>query len=300
MRKRNTDGGSWLELGCQIIHKDDVRRLRLQEEHLAKVRSKVQSMGKVNILVVGTRLESLKKVLTSPAGLRQYIVKFTENHRDVLDAIKKNPTQMIIFGQGDLLLSDPQLKACFDARPSAMATLAIIEREDARKQLLQAGIDECLSDNSCEEFIFRAIERALLGHAVGSTAPRQLSGEVLIVSVHNARVNLISFLLEENGYNVCVTNTLAEAKYQVSHCFDAVFADYQPGNSESCAAIMEHFSGLPLIALCDQLSDGREAVEKGASNYLCMPLDKEDIRMIIKQLMATTAPTAQAGTSAIT
>ena len=53
MRKKNTKDGSWLELGCQIIGKEQVSRLRLKDEHLAKVRSKIKSWGKVDILVIG-------------------------------------------------------------------------------------------------------------------------------------------------------------------------------------------------------------------------------------------------------
>lgn len=286
MRKKNTDGGAWLELGCQIINTEEVRRLRLQEEQLAKVRSKLQGCGRINILVVGLKSESLARIFGAPAAVRRYAPRFVASAREAQEALKKDGAQVLILGRGEELLSNRQVQSLFEAKPSATATLAIIEHEETRTPLLQAGIDECLSEGSCQEFMLRAIERALEGGAV-RCVHKQLCGEVLLVSVHSTRVNLISYYLEENGYNVCTASSLAEARMRRGQ-LDAVFADYQPGDPEGFRELLEQFAGLPLVAICDRIPDGQEAVRSGASNYLCMPLEKDDIRMVIRQLMART------------
>ena len=292
MHRKSTKDGAWLELGCQSVSREEVRRLRMQEEQANRACSKLRSGGKVNILVVGPQDDSFNRIFSAQNVIKRYSVKFADSLAQAVNPIKNAEAQLVIFRLEDELYTKPHFTVCIQTKPASLATLAIIEKEDKRPTLLQAGVDECLSVNNCEEFLLRAIERTLASHAVRGIVKTTLSGRVLIVSVQNARLNLLSHHLEENDYNVRLAHGLEEANHCMTEPFDAVFVDYNASHPEEMAHLQMQFSGLPIIALCDDYHAGRQAVMNGASNYLCMPLDKEDIQMIVKQLMsAELAPT---------
>ena len=149
--------------------------------------------------------------------------------------------------------------------------------------LMMAGVDECLTVKNCDDYLFYAIERALIGHTMrNSSAEQQLSGRVLIVSIDNSRVNLMIFQLEENGYNFRVVTDINEAQHYAKDPFDLILADYDEDSDKEFSGLMEIFSGLPVIAMCENVSQGQQAIMNGASNYLCMPPRKEDVQMILE------------------
>ncbi|MBN2376563.1 MAG: PilZ domain-containing protein [Sedimentisphaerales bacterium] len=287
IRRKDTNEGSWLELGCQSISRKEVRRLQLQEESVVKLRNKMMNRGPTTILVVGEQKNTMIKLFSSYVGKQRYNVTFVDNLPQARQAIQRKQPQLVIFNLKEQEYISREFTLFLNSNPSSLATLAIIDKEEARTPLLQAGVDECLSVNNYEDFVFRSIERALLGHAMQNINTDSLHGQVLIFSVQRSRINFISFHLEENGFNVCVANNLNEAKnfaFQ-DDSFDAVFADYLPGQSDEFAILREIFDNIPVIALCDNFSNGQQAVKDGANNYLCKPLNKEDVIMVIKQFV---------------
>ena len=234
MRRKDTNEGTWLELGCQSISRKEVRRLQLQEESVAKLRYKMMNRGQTTILVVGEQKKTMLKLFSTYVGQQRYNVTFVDNLPQARQAIQKKQPQLAIFYLKEQEYASREFTLFLNSNPSSLATLAIIDKDEARTPLLQAGVDECLSINNYEDFIFRSIERALLGHAMQDTNTDSLHGQVLIFSLQKSRINFTSFHLEENGFNVCIANNLNEAKNFAlqDDSFDAVFADYLPGQSD--------------------------------------------------------------------
>jgi len=171
--------------------------------------------------------------------------------------------------------------------PPFLATLALIDSELDRMPLIMAGVDECLSENNYDEFLFPAIERAIVGHTLRQNkGAMQVSGRALVCSIDNTRVNLISYQMEEHGYTLRVVSDIDEARHCLKDPFDLVMVDYDFDNSEEFREIRDLFCELPVIALCDEIVHGQQAIVDGASNYLCMPPCKEDIQMVL-ELAAT-------------
>ena len=116
--------------------------------------------------------------------------------------------------------------------------------------------------------------------------PQQLSGRALIATIDNTRINLVSYQLEENGYNYRIVNGVDEAKKSENDPFDLVLADYDTDNPEEFRELRKLFCHISVIAMCDDIADGQQAMVDGASNYLCMPPSKEDIHMILELAMS--------------
>jgi len=288
MRRKDTNEGSWLELGCQSISPKEVRRLQLLEESVAKLHKNMMNKGQTTVIVVGEQNKTMLKLFSTYAGKQRYNVTFVENLPKARRAIQKKQPQLAIFYLKEQEYTGHEFAVFLNSiSSSSLATLAIIDKDKARTPLLQAGIDECLSANNYEDFIFRSVERAMLSHAMQNTDTDSLHGQVLIFSVQRSRINFISFHLEENGFNICIANNLNEAKNFAlqDESFDAVFADYLPGQSDEFAILKSIFKNTPVIALCDNFSVGKQAVKEEADNYLCKPLNKEDISMVVKQFV---------------
>lgn len=284
IRKMNNQDGNWLELGCRSVNNEEVRRLRLQEEQTTKTRSKLHSRRGMLVMLVGRDKDTklIEKKLASRVQTRQYNIRCVDSVHLAMKSAEKTSAQLAIFCHGSQLSKDPQLLEALELKPPDLATLAIIEREEDRVFLLQAGIDECLAERNYDNFLFSAIERAMVGHAGRSNkAARQLSGQALIVSIDNTRVNLVSYQLEEHGYSFRVATDLQEAKQFTSDMFDLVLADFDAEDYEEFKSVRQLFGNLSVIALCEDVAHGQHAIVNGASNYLCMPPREEDIQMVL-------------------
>ena len=191
--------------------------------------------------------------------------------------------QLAIFSRGSKLCHNPKMLDELKLKPSELATLAIIESEEDRMPLILAGIDECLMEQNNEEYLFYSIERAMVGHALRQNKKsQQMSGRILIQSIDNTRINLVTYQLEEHGYSIRVANDLEEARNHEKDPFDMILADYDVDSPEEFRSLRGLFYELPVIALCDDIVHGQQAIVDGAGNYLCMPPTKEDIQMILE------------------
>ena len=282
VRKMTNENGSWLEVGCRSAGTEEVRRLRLQEEQVTKTRSKLRSQRGILIILVGDNSDEFEKKLTAKIKIKNYSVRRFDSVHQAIHNAEKLQAQLAIFCRGSHLCRDSKMLDELKSKPSELATLAIIESEEDRMPLILAGIDECLMEQNYEEYLFHSIERSMVGHALRQNKKSMnMSGRVLIQSIDNTRINLITYQLEEYGYSTRVANDLEEAQNCVKDPFDMILADYDPDNPEEFRSLRELFNDLPVIALCDDISHGQKAIVDSASNYLCMPPTKEDIQMIL-------------------
>ncbi|MCK4628494.1 MAG: PilZ domain-containing protein [Sedimentisphaerales bacterium] len=283
VRKMTNENGSWLEVGCRGASTEEVRRLRLQEEQVTRTRGKLHSQRGILIILVGDNSDEIERKLAAKIKVKNYSIRRFDSIHQAMHNAEKLQAQLAIFCRGSRLCHDSEMLDELKLKPSELATLAIIESEEDRMPLILAGIDECLMEQNYEEYLFHSIERAMVGHALRQNKKtQQISGRILIQSIDNTRINLVTYQLEEHGYSIWVANDLEEARNYVKDPFDMILADYDVDNPEEFRSLRELFYELPVIALCDDIVHGQQAIVDGAGNYLCMPPTKEDIQMILE------------------
>ncbi len=291
MRKMVNQDGSWLEIGCRSLGEDEVRRIRLQEEKIAKMRSRLHRKASILILVVGPDSEETTQLL-GKIKAAEYQVKRLTAVQEALRTAEKVSAQLAIFCQGSDICEDKNVLAELKKIPPGLATLAIVDHDADRFPLLQAGVDECttrVNGAIREEFIFHAIERALVGHVVRCQDQRGATSKALILGGNNTKINLISYQLEEHGYMAQSASNLEEARNHPEKEYDLIFVDFDAMPKGEFEQILKYFDGLPVIALCDEIGNGHQAVSLGANNYICMPPGEEEMRMILESLATDSA-----------
>jgi len=291
MRKMVNENGSWLEVGCRSINDEEVRRIRMQEEHASKMRSKIYEKTGIIIILVGPQLENVER-LAIRIKSEGYQIRREEDPYLVRKIAESLSAQLAIFYHADRLLSDPAaLRVVMDS-PAKLAKLAIVENEKDRNELFQNGFDECLTVDNCDTFLFHSIERALVGHAVRHSAGGYMpTAAALIYSVDNTKVNMLKYQLENHEYNCQIINELSQTQELNPNEFDLVMVDFDQYRVEEFRQLRRQFSELPIVALCNEISLGQQAMAEGADNYLCMPPNKEDMRMILEGCMAKASTT---------
>jgi len=283
MLKMSNQDGSWLEVGCRSINNEEVRRLCLHEEQIAKARSKLYRRHSIFIVVVGNENDVEKTRLMSKLKSQDYNVRRADSIHVALQSAERTKAQLMILCNGSEVCEDPELLQSIKSRPAELAILAIIKNHEHRAVLLAAGVDECLDDQKKEEFLFHAIERAMVGHAVRHNRnAKQLSGRVLIFSIDSARINMMAYQLKENGYSYRVATNIEDADKFLTDPFDLVISDYDIDCIVEFKKLRMMFNELPMVAMCEDLSLGQQAIVDGANDYLCMPPGREDIQMILE------------------
>ena len=280
IRKRSNENGSWLELGCRSASSVLVRRLRLQEQQVLKARHKLQNRKNILIILIGANTKETKE-LEELLNKKEYHVRQYPSGQQGFESARKMSASLIILCQGSQFARDKSLLAEMEQKPQQTATLAIVEKEEHRFPLYRAGVDECLTRESCEDFFLHGIERAIITHTVCQAEPKLDSSlAALVLSRESARINQITYFLEENGY-VCRVVSSLERALKIKKNFTVVFADFD-GDLDGLAEVRSAFPQTKLIVLCDEIKLGYQAVANGANNYLTMPPHEENIRMVLE------------------
>lgn len=287
LRKMADQDGSWLEVGCRTASNERVRRLRLQEEQVNKMRGKLRCKKNILVVVVGRNTDETNKVVQR-IETEGYKVRHLEVVAAAMNTIQNLSAQLVIFCEGSQLCRDKQQLAMLLDSPAKLAKLAIIKDTEDRFALAEAGIDECLMAHQ-DEYLFTAMERALVGHLVRQNRKSETStSQALVITLDNTVTNLISYQLQEHGYEWQVAQDAEDARKISDQDFDLIFADFNPQELDVFKAIQDDFGKIPIIALCDEISQGHQAMKAGASNYLCMPPKEDDMRMILQSLLTCT------------
>ena len=279
MRKHSNQDGAWLEVGCRSVSDEAVRRIRLQEERIARMRNKLHKKSGILVFVVGPETEEITKLINR-INTEGYQAKRSDSPHLAIETAKKLKAHLIIYYQGRLLCRDKELLKIATSGPSSLATLAVVDDEEQQFDLFRAGIDECLHVHHGDELLFFAMERALIGHTIRQN--ETLTGQVLVISNDNTKINLVFYQFEDRGYICQVERDMEKALEINASEYDLVLTDYDEAAQDNFRALREKYKKTPLIALCDDMSCGTQAMADGANNYLCMPPTKENMHMILE------------------
>ncbi len=291
MRKMNNQDGSWLEVGCRAVTDEEVRRTRLQEEQIAKMRSKMHKRSGVIILAVGPETEENNKLIERIKA-ESYQVRQITGIAAAMESARKISAQLAILCNGSEISKDNKLLPELAKAPSGLASIAIVDNDEDRFALIEAGVDECLKKSSSkkDDFLFHAIERAMVGHLLRQGKNTSSTNKALLVSLDNTKINLITYQFEEHGYECQHVDSAEEAIKLKNDPFDIVVAEYDGYNDDEIKKLIKHFEGYPVIAMCDEIRFGSRAMATGVANYLNMPPKNDDIRMILESCVNTKQP----------
>ena len=201
MRKMTNQDGSWLEVGCRAVGDEEVRRARLQEDQIAKMRSKMHKRSGIIILAVGPETEENNKLIER-VKLASYQVRQITGIVPAMESARKISAQLAILCNGSEISKDPKLLAELAKAPSTLARIAIVDNDEDRFALIEAGVDECLKkrDSKKDDFLFYGIERAMVSHLLRQGKSLNSTTKALVVSMDNTKINLITYQLEDHGY----------------------------------------------------------------------------------------------------
>ncbi|MCF7958458.1 MAG: PilZ domain-containing protein [Phycisphaerae bacterium] len=284
MEKIKNEYGCMVEVGCRILDDDVVHRLCLQEEQISAMRGKIRNKQDVTIQVIGSDL-GMVNALGEFIEEQKYHVNCVSSIQKALDYAQRVSTNVIILCQGIGLVNDRKALEGLSEFSPTVATLAIIGTDDCPVELFNIGIDEVIKKKNLNKYLFVSIERALIGHYFRQhETTRHMTGRTLVISENNAHISLITYHLKEKNYSFRMLKDGGGINEFSDKNFDLIVADFNPNNLNGFKAICDHFSKTATIAICDDYGDGKLAMSQGASNYLCMPIKKEDIEMILENL----------------
>jgi DNA-binding NarL/FixJ family response regulator len=290
MRKMANQNGCWLEIGCRSISVEKVRRLQLKEEKLAKMRSRLHRKKEILIAAAGKLDDNAEKIIARIKA-KGYGICHLKTVREAMWNAKQLSAQLVLFLQGSNLLEHEELLAEIKTNTARAATLAIVDSDEHRLPLLQTGVDECLviKDKIQPDYIFHLIERALVGHAARNPDSQSATAEALVVSRDNIKNNLITFRLEEYGYVCKIVSEMAEALKFSEDEIDLVMLDFDSFTTVELQQLVLHFPSIIVLAMCNDMGSGHQAMVHGATNYLCMPPKKDDMDIIMKNLITNSS-----------
>ena len=290
LRKMHNDQGSWLEIGCQSIEEKIVRRLQTEDQRIQRVRNKLHLKRGIFFYVVGPDTEETRDI-TKLVKTHGYQCRQLDSVNQAMISAGKTSAEFAIFCRGGQLCQDPVLLAAVRTGPDSLATLAIVDDEEQRLQLYQAGLDECVLKKHVAEFLFQAIERAMVGRSLKqSPEDRPPAAKALLVSANNSRINLVSYQLEAHGFVCQVVQDPRNVTKNPADPFALVFADFNPQAPTTFVSLRDEFEGISLVALCDDIATGHAALKIGASHYLRMPPSQDEMRLILDSATAVEAP----------
>ena len=285
MRKRTDDQGDWLGVGCHVINDADVRLAQIQEEQIARLRSKIYRRKQVKILVVGSKTEETKYLSTCIAN-GEYQIQNEHTLDAALHALTEDAFDLAVFIQGNDLFKEQHVLDSVADDMNEMAKLALMNREEDFTKLYEAGIDECLVKTDNAKALLHAIERALLGHlARVAEKLRALPRKALLVAQDTTTVSLLVYRLEQYGYTAHLVNDPEAITPDQPRDFSIVFIEFNPDDLIAYRNVCQSFNDLPTIALCHRAALGHVALENGANDYLTLPPKEADFRMIMENCL---------------
>ena len=286
MGQRLPEEGGAFELGCRSISDQAVRKALDHEDKLTEARGKLGKKGKLRVIVVGLyQGENLGMVARIKAD--GYPVTHVYDLARTLhsNTLKLGPKAAVFCPEVSLCEHLDQLKQIQTQCPQ-LACLAVIKDQQECKNLFEAHIDECVLEKDLNHLLLASIERAILNRHMLVEQRHGGPAQVLIISSNQVASSLIQLHLEKKRLRSRLVRNFAEAEQVEVADFDLILAEFQPGDRDKFIQIGELFYGVPVVALCHELSHGHAAMVNGAANYLVMPVRIEDMDLILNSLLS--------------
>ena len=264
------------EVGCKSIGYQDANKIIIKDNKIREIRRSINNREQVLVLLVSDKASDVDDKIYKRLRRDGFNVKKMFSIHQALTSAAKTNAQLTILCNGTKLRYDKDFTSQFRYRAESLASIAVVDNEDDRRMLTRAGIDECITPEAIDNFLEDAVESAIVSHRLKGQ-DRVNKHQVLLVGGDSLSQNTVKDTLAGCGYGMvfCKNSALSEC-YGIEE-FEVVFAFYDPDNPLEFMRVLELYYSNIVIAIAENPLNGREALVRGATDYICTPIDKEAI-----------------------
>ena len=220
---------------------------------------------------------------------KSYNVRKCFSVHQALVSAEKTQAQLVVLCNGSRLKYDQDFITGFRHRSETLASIAIVDNENDRRSLNRAGIDECIVREAMDDYLVEVVEAAIVGHELR----RQVKAErkqILLVGGDSLTINTMKDILAADNYQMIhCTDSDESEKYGIEE-FEMVFACYNSENPLDFMRVLELYYSNTVIAICDSPLDGRDAIVRGATDYICTPIENDTVNAVLVKDSQQTHP----------
>jgi len=285
MKRIHQGERKWLELGCRSITKEELNEMLEEERQARAIIEKATRKEDITVFLISQRQLELRPLIAK-IKREGYHVRPLNNLQLLQKELREKLTQLAILIEGSATARDAQDMETLQDISSDIAILGFVENEADRCALLKAGVDECVLNDQVETLLFRAMERALVGHTMRQSSTQSPhSSRALIISSNRITLNMLNYHLSEAGLRCDKASSYTDIKDHDLQDYTLILADFSPQDSEPFKVLRSQFTNKALVAICEKITYGTEAMACQASDYISLPLNQEQIQIMVQTLV---------------
>lgn len=268
------------EIGCKAIDYQSANKLIIKDRKISAIREKISRHEKVLILVVGDFINDNDQFTYDSLRSKGYNVRKCFSVHQALASSERTQAQLVVLCNGSKLKYDQDFITGFRYRPQSLASIAIVDNEADRRKLNRAGIDECTTSEALADYLENVVEAAIIGHELRLQANAQRKQILLVGGDGLTRNSMKDIIGADSLQMVYCSNSDESEKYGIEE-FEMVFAYYDSENPLEFMRVLELYYANTVIAICDSPLDGRDAIVRGAADYICTPIESETVNAVL-------------------
>ena len=293
MRKVGEGQRRTLQLGCRGVAPEVVEEMRAQEQRVAEIKRRLEKRDAITIVVISSDVDAGASVTERLQG-EGYNASAAPNVMATLEAPRPSESALaIVLNSSQVCQNEDELKALGQV-PSQWARLVVIEDEADRPVLLKLGVDECVSAERRDELLLHSVDRALVGHATRQNKRADSeAARVVVISSRRSASNMLGYHLDQHSVPWKAVDCAEEVAQEELDGCELVIMDFDPKKPEQFTQLCQGSEQVPVVALCDQIADGNEAMACMATDYLCLPLHGEQVTVMLQSLVPALVGTSE-------
>lgn len=275
------------EIAAQAINEKELALAQERQHRLRAAGRALRTPEDLPVVLVGTDAESLKRYEMLLSARGHIVTPVTEPAR-LAASLQTAGLQCVVYVDGQFaLLNRERVQEVRDTCPEA-AQVAIIESASDRRDLLAAGIDECVHSVNADALLAMYIERAVKAKALataGDLHDRCEPMRVLLSVESNLSLAQVGMSCHGERFRVLFSYDV-DGMLAMLRCgdIDALVVDDQTVAAESwklLSRIRLEFPHLAIIVAVHDLRLGPQALTAGATEYLPLPATKSALTQLV-------------------
>ena len=268
------------EVGCKAIGHKEANKIIERDRKVSAIRERLQKRERVFVLVVSDNFSDSDEKVYQRLRRDGYNVRKCFSLHQALASAERTQAQLLVLCKGSKLKYDSDFTKGFRHRSRTLATIAVVDNEKDRRHLSRAGVDECITPDSIDYYINDVLEAAIIGHELRSEQAENHK-KILLVGGDSLTHNSVKDMMDVYRYETIYCDCSDKSEQYGIEEFELVFAYYDSENPLEFMRVLELYYSNTVIAVCDSPLDGRDAIVRGAADYVCTPIDEDAISSIL-------------------
>lgn len=268
------------EVGCKAIGHKEANKIIKRDHKVTALREKLQKRERVFVLIVSDSFSDIDEKVYQRLRRDGYNVRKCFSLHQALASAERTQAQLLVLCKGTKLRYDPDFTKGFRHRSKTLASIAVVDNEKDRRHLSRAGVDECITPESIDYYINEVLEAAIIGHELRAEQAVN-NKKILLVGGDNLTRNSIKDMMDVYRYETIYCDCSDKSEQYGIEEFELVFAYYDSENPLEFMRVLELYYSNTVIAICETPLDGRDAIVRGAADYICAPVDDDSLTAIL-------------------